>query len=54
MRMNQLSIFSDASVHFYATAVYLQSVEENSTMVNLVLLRHDWSQWLRGGRNVKN
>ena len=37
--MNQLLIFSDASVHCYATAVYLQSVEENSIKVNLVFAK---------------
>ena len=31
--INQLLIFSDASVHCYATAVYLRSVEENSIKV---------------------
>ena len=37
--MNQLLIFSDASVHYYATAVYLRSVEENSVKVNLVFAK---------------
>jgi len=32
--INRLLIFSDASVHCYATAVYLRTVEENSTTVN--------------------
>ena len=37
--INQLLIFSDASVHCYATAVYLRSVEENSVKVNLVFAK---------------
>ena len=37
--INQLLIFSDASVHCYATAVYLRTVEENSTTVNLVFAK---------------
>ena len=37
--MNQLLIFSDASVHCYATAVYLRSIEENSIKVNLVFAK---------------
>ena len=39
--INQLLIFSDASKHCYATAVYLRSTEQNSVEVNLVLPIHD-------------
>jgi len=38
-RINQILIFTDASVHCYATAVYLRSVEENSITVNLVFAK---------------
>ena len=37
--INQLLIFSDVSVHCYATAVYLRSVEEHSIKVNLVFAK---------------
>jgi len=47
--INQLLIFSDASVHCYATAVYLRTVEENSTTV-----KHDSFQFLRGRIKIRN
>jgi len=37
--INQLLIFSDASVNCYATAVYLIIVEENSITINLVFAK---------------
>ena len=37
--INQILIFTDASIHCYATAVYLRSVEENSITVNLVFAK---------------
>ena len=53
MGMNQLLIFSDASVHCYATAVYLRSVEENSIKVNLVFAKTRLVPVTKGRKNVR-
>ena len=52
--INQLLIFCDASVHCYATALYLRSVEEHSIKVNLVFAKARLVLLLRGRRNVRN
>ena len=51
--INQLLIFSDASVHCYATAVYLRSVEENSVKVNLVFAKTRLVPAARGRKKCK-